>query len=239
MISTSENVGLNDAIDALESLDNYRNWMLEEFGPYLSGEVVEIGAGSGSLSEKLLPYSTTLDLVEPSSELIGRLQNRVAAHENISIFNQPAEEWLQQVKTESKDSIVMVNVLEHIQDDLASLKQMWRALHADGSLLLYVPALNFLFSKLDEEHGHFRRYSKSGLKSKVAAAGFKIVKARYVDLLGILPWRVFNKWLKKTEFNPAMVQLYDRFGNPTTKMVEKFSGAPIGKNILLVAKKPV
>ena len=66
MISTSENVGLNDAIDALESLDNYRNWMLEEFGPYLSGEVVEIGAGSGSLSEKLLPYSTTLDLVEPS-----------------------------------------------------------------------------------------------------------------------------------------------------------------------------
>ena len=73
--------------------------------------------------------------------------------------------------------------------------------------------------------------------AKRAEAGFKIVKARYVDLLGILPWLVFNKWLKKTEFNPAMVLLYDRFGIPTTKMVERLSGAPIGKNILLVAKK--
>ncbi len=237
MSTENENVGLNDAIDALESLNNYRNWILDEFAPYLRGKAVEIGAGSGSLSEKLLPFVSELDLVEMSQELTQRLDKRLGDRKNVTLFNASAEDWLTNAEPSSRDTIVMVNVLEHIEDDVSSLTQMYNTLTPDGTLLIFVPALNFLFSRLDHEHGHFRRYGKSELKLKAEQAGFKILQAKYMDLLGIAPWLVMNKWLKKTEFDEGMVKLYDTIGIPTTRFFESILRSPIGKNVLLIAKK--
>jgi SAM-dependent methyltransferase len=238
MPTKNENIGLNDAIDALESLNNYRNWILDEFGPYLNGRTVEIGAGSGSLSEKLLQFVPELDLIELSPELSQRLKSRLGNRENVTLHNSSAEDWLAEAEPSSRETIVMVNVLEHIEDDVASLKQIFNTLTPGGALLIFVPALNFLFSRLDHEHGHFRRYGKNELKLKTEQAGFDILQIKYMDLLGIAPWLVMNKWLEKTEFDEGLVRLYDTIGIPTTRFLESILRSPLGKNVLLIAKKP-
>lgn len=238
MTTTNENVGLNDAIDALDSLHNYRDWILDEFGAAIKGHTVEIGAGSGNISEKLLQIVSSIDAVEPSTELSDRLTARLGDRDNITIYNVSAEDWLDAVEPESCDTIIMVSVLEHIEDDVGALGKMHRALRPGGALLIFVPALMYLFSKLDHEHGHFCRYEKRELALKVEGAGFEIARNKYIDLIGIVPWLIFNKWMQKTEFDEGMVRLYDRFGIPLTRFIEKFSGSPLGKNVLLIGEKP-
>lgn len=232
-----ENVGLNKAIDTLEGLDNYRNWILDEFRPHLAGHTVEIGAGSGSFSKKLIEHVPTLDLVEPSHELFQLLCSRLGHKSGVQLHMLGAEKWLLDAESASSDTVIMVNVLEHIEDDVGTLKQIHRTLRPGGALLLFVPALRFLFSRLDLEHGHFRRYEKHELETKVQQVGFDVAGAKYVDALGIIPWLVFNKWLGRTDFNEGMVRLYDSIGIPITRFLERLLPFPAGKNVLLIAKK--
>ena len=156
----------------------------------------------------------------------------------LKFLTRSAEVFLPKAQTESTNAIIMVNVLEHIEDDGSALEYIYKILKPGGSLLLFVPALQFLYSQLDHDHGHFRRYSKSGLIKVACDAGFSIDQVQFIDLLGMMPWLVFNKWMKKTEFDENMVLLYDRYAVPVTKKIETLLGSPIGKNLILVAKKP-
>lgn len=232
-----ENVGLNEAIDALEGLDNYRNWILDEFRPHLAGHTVEIGAGSGSFSKILIEHVPALDLIEPSHQLFQLLHSRMGDESGAQIHMLSAEKWGLDAATASRDTIIMVNVLEHIEDDVEMLKQIHRILRPGGALLLFVPALRFLFSRLDQEHGHFRRYEKRELEAKVRQAEFDIARTKYVDTLGIIPWLIFNKWLGRTDFDEGMVRLYDSIGIPVTRFLERLLPFLLGKNVLLIAKK--
>ena len=110
------------------------------------------------------------------------------------------------------------------------------ALKPGGHLLIFVPALRFLYSRLDAELGHFRRYHKPGLSAMVRAAGFTIEKMKYFDCAGVLPWYVAYVLLKRPMAG-ASVGLYDRLIIPATRALEKRVPPPFGKNLLLVAKK--
>ena len=103
--------------------------------------------------------------------------------------------------------------------------------------MLFVPVLQFLYSELDREHGHFRRYHLAPLAYKLNTHGFEIHDKRYFDLAGVLPWWLINTLGKKTEFNPAMATLYDRYFIPVKKFIERFISPPLGKNILIIAER--
>lgn len=102
---------------------------------------------------------------------------------------------------------------------------------------MFVPALAWLFSAHDREIGHFRRYTKVGLRNVVVDAGFTIVKARYFDAFGIVPWYV-NFVLLRNSLSSKSVDLYDRIAVPVLRAIESAITPPIGKNLLLVARKP-
>ena len=87
--------------------------------------------------------------------------------------------------------MLYLNVLEHIQDDAAELRHAAEALRPRGALLIFGPALSWRYSQLDYKTGHYRRHSVDGLRRLAEAAGFKVVKAGYLDVLGVLPcWLV-------------------------------------------------
>ncbi len=217
-------------------MPNYYRWIVAHFEAHLGNHVVEFGAGRGAISKLLLSHAERLDLVEPSTNLVETLNKRFAGSDGVTVRMSTIEKYLDGETETRPDSAVLVNVLEHIEDDLAALKGLRGRLKKGGKLLLFVPATPFLFSKLDEEFGHYRRYTLSSLKGCVESAGYAVLTARYMDFLGMVPWWLVNTVGGRTDFDPRMVRLYDTIGMPVTRLIEGFVRIPIGKNLLLIAE---
>ena len=221
----------------LESMSfavNYHKWIVNELEPFLGDTVVEVGAGNGDLSILLLRTGIkALYAFEPSSNLFSVFRAKVEGQPRIKAIN---EFFNPDLVPNTIDSILYINVLEHIEDDRAELLNAYRALPVGGFLLLFVPALPQLYSEFDRSVGHFRRYYKKALVERVREAGFEVEKARYFDLAGIIPWYI-NFVLLKNPFSAGCVTLYDRVVVPPMRVFEKWLAPFIGKNVLLVARK--
>jgi SAM-dependent methyltransferase len=224
-------------LEVLANMPNYYSWIMDTFAPHIAGHVVEYGAGAGTVSSSLVPFAAKLTLVEPSVNLVSVLRRRFETLPQVEVVDASLEEHAIRMGNDTADTIVLVNVLEHVADDRAALKQLIRALKPGGKLLLFVPALRFLMSRLDKMLGHFRRYHKAELVGKVGAAGGDIVSCRYFDLIGVGPWLVINRLLGSTSFNPALVTLNDRFVVSVSRTIERLGYLPFGKNLILVATK--
>ena len=224
-------------LEAIADMPNYYGWIMEAFAPHVQGRVVEYGAGIGTVSCWLAPLAETLTLVEPSPNLVDKLRDRFATRQNINIVHARLEHHATMLNAQCVDTIVMVNVLEHIEDDRAALQSLVRTLRPGGHLLIFVPALQFLMSRLDRDVGHFRRYHRPDLTTKVRESGAIVKSCRYFDVCGVLPWFLLNTLLGNTKLNPAMVALNDRYAVPLSKAVEEIVSPPFGKNLILVAEK--
>ncbi|MCU1289296.1 MAG: putative Methyltransferase family protein [Acidobacteria bacterium] len=228
-------------LEAMSFAVNYHNWILDEFRPFLGKNVVEVGSGTGSFSELLLAEKPeVLNLVEPSEMFAYLKQNlsqmKTGAETNFyhAIFAQVKDTIAQGKKP---DSIIYVNVLEHIEDDSGELEMIYETLEKGGRCFIFVPALMSLYGEFDRKIGHFRRYTKTELERKCAAAGFKVLKSKYFDFAGIFPWYVKYKLLKSDSLESGAVEAYDKYAVPLISRFESFFNFPVGKNILLIAEK--
>jgi SAM-dependent methyltransferase len=221
-------------LEAMSFARNYHEWVLAEIAPYLGRSVAEVGAGVGSFSALLLGTGIErLRAFEPSNNMYPVLRDALASDPRAAAVN----DFFQPETAGGRfDSIVYVNVLEHIEDDAAELGRAREALNPGGHVLVFVPALPWLYSELDRQVGHFRRYWKGPLLDLVRESGLEIVKARYFDIAGILPWYV-NFVLFKNSIGGASVSLYDRVVVPIMRVLEGVLRPPVGKNVVLVARR--
>jgi SAM-dependent methyltransferase len=225
-------------LEILADMPNYYDWIMDALSPYVRGHVIEYGAGAGTVSARLAPLADKLTLVELSANLIAPLSARFGNNPKVSVVRESLEEHSGHLAAETADTVVMVNVLEHIEDDRDALTHLLRILRPGGHLLLFVPALQGLMSKLDLMHGHFRRYHRPDLIAKVEEAGGEVVLARYFDCIGVIPWLVLNKLMGSTTFNPLLVSMNDKFVVPASRMFERVISPPFGKNLILAMRKP-
>ncbi len=224
-------------LEILATMPNYYGWIMETFAPFVRGHVVEYGAGTGTISQRLAALADKLALVEPSANLAAILRSKFRDDRKVEVIDQTLQQHVVQVGGAAVDTVVMVNVLEHIEDDRQALAVLLGMLRPAGHLLIFVPALQGLMSKLDLMFGHFRRYHRADLVAKVAEAGGEVQVCHYFDFFGIFPWFLLNKLMGATSFNPALIQIHDKFVVPGSRAVEKLVPPPIGKNIILVARK--
>ena len=226
-------------LEAMSFAVNYHKWILEEFRPFLGKKLVEVGAGTGSFSEMLLNEKpVSLAVVEPS-EMFTFLEQNLAQIETktrVNYYNAIFSEAAADLK-ETPDTIIYVNVLEHIEDDAGELQKVYETLETGGRCLIFVPAFMWLYGAFDKKVGHFRRYTKNELEEKAKAAGFKIVKSKYFDFAGIFPWYLKYKLLKSDSLESGAVTAYDKLIVPITKQFERLLQFPVGKNILTVLEK--
>jgi SAM-dependent methyltransferase len=224
-------------LEVLADMPNYYDWIMASFAPHVRGNVVEYGAGTGTVSGRLRPLADRLTLVELSANLIEKLKSRFGNDENVSVVGECLENHAAAAASNSTDTIVMVNVLEHIENDVGALADLVRMLKPGGHLLIFVPALQILMSELDVLHGHFRRYQKPDLINKITAAGGVVQDCRYFDLAGVLPWFFLNKLLGSTNFDPRLVNIHDKYVVPISRSIERNVLPPFGKNLIAVAKR--
>lgn len=226
-----------EVLEDMGEMPNYNDWIVGHFRRHLGGKAAEIGAGLGTISELLRPHVESLDLIEPTPALAQRLQAKFADDGGCSVAEKTLETWVSTSAGADYDAIVMVNVLEHIEDDHAAARGLFDALIPGGKLLIFVPALPFLFSELDRIYGHFRRYRRGQLRICIESAGFRIDTLHYFDITGVIPWWLLNTLMGKTSFHQPSLTVYDKLFVPPTKLIESVLPPPLGKNLILIASK--
>src|SRR5690242_2020414 len=156
-------------LEAMEFARNYHRWILSFFRPHIRGAVVEIGAGIGSVSELLAECEPAqLRCYEPAKNLLPYLAKRMSGRANVQVQNCFYD------GAERADALVLINVLEHVHDDLTLLRKIFASLAQEGRLLLLVPAVPAIYGTLDEQLGHFRRYKRQQLARLVAACDYEV-----------------------------------------------------------------
>ena len=232
----SERTYFGKDLEAMSFAKNYHEWIIGEFSQYIGEDVAEVGAGMGNFSDYLLGAKIkNLVAFEPSDNMFSVFEKKYYQHTNVTAVNDFFEEQSDNY-IGSFDSVCYVNVLEHIEDDCVALSHAYKALRKNGSILIFVPALPFLYSNLDEKVGHYRRYSKTKLVSAVSSAGFSISKVKYFDIAGIIPWYIAFVLLRQTT-TEGNVLVYDRLIVPIMRKVESTVTPIIGKNLVLVGRK--
>ncbi len=187
-----------ETLEAMEYAPYYHQWILDEFSKYIGKTIVEVGSGSGSISKKLLESNPSkLFCIEPSEMVFEKLSSNLESFkskENLTTGLNPLNCYLSDavdtLKNEKVDTMIYINVLEHIDDDEGELKIMHDCISSNGHILIFVPALQWIYGTHDKNVGHFRRYYKKDLRQKIEKAGFEVVSIKYFDLMGILPWWV-------------------------------------------------
>lgn len=227
-------------------LINYHTWIFQEIQPYLGKNITEIGGGLGTFSDLLIRNhigmrtDATIEIFEPASQLFPQLRQQYQSQYGDLLRTGRVRLTNTQFVSPSStyDSVIMINVLEHVEYDRDLIQTIYASLHRRGTLIVFSPALPFLYSALDKQVGHFRRYEKHVLAKLLANAGFTIAKLQYMDIAGIVPWYFINVLGGSCSFNPSLVKAYDSIMVPIMKRVERCCGAPMGKNILIVGRKP-
>tara|TARA_Y100001970_G_C14223991_1_gene854437 strand:+ start:2198 stop:2872 length:675 start_codon:yes stop_codon:yes gene_type:complete len=199
---------------------------------YYKNDFLEIGAGIGSFTDGYKKDIKNIFLTEIDERNVNILKTKYQDDPNIKVFNKKVVEIDKKFNT-----IAHYNVLEHIKDDVKEIYDCLDNINKNGYLVILVPAHNELYSKLDKEVGHYKRYDKSFFQ-KLDLKGNSIVELKYVDCLGYLLYYL-NKMFFKNETYPSKLKIFiwDKIITPFTIVFDFLTAYKLGKNILCVIKK--
>jgi SAM-dependent methyltransferase len=223
------------ALDAAsEAAPNYLRWIAELCGAHLGESVLEIGSGLGSITQYLAEGRRVV-ATDISENCLTALEQRFADTPNVEVRRADLRNL---DLGEQFDSVVLINVLEHIYDDAGALAALRGHLKPGGTCVVYVPALNGVYGPYDREVGHWRRYSKSRLRAVAREAGLTPVHIRYVNLLAIPAWVALSLGGIKTDAGSVgrSLRVWDRYAVPLGRAVEGRIHPPIGLNLLCVSR---
>jgi SAM-dependent methyltransferase len=213
---------------------NYLRWLVDLCAPYLGQNVLEVGSGLGDLTERFAEGDRKVHATDLSDQFLEALRARFAGSQNVTVERLDVTE----IEAEAAyDTIVMMNVLEHIEDDPAALRSLRRALIERGRLIVYVPAFMLLYSRFDREIGHYRRYRRPQLRSQFEAAGMRVVESRYVNSLAAPGWFVYCRLLGRESSDQVTVSACDRIVVPAVRRLEDRVRPPFGLSLLVVGER--
>lgn len=229
--------------DDFQNINNYINWQVETVRPLLGERVLEVGAGHGVFASLLLKKRDfeRYVAIEPSVNFFEKLQKRLP---QVETANKTLDD-LDDSYDGQFDSIFSVHVLEHIEDDVAFLRNAKRLLRPGGRMIFLVPALNCLMSQMDRNIGHFRRYNKQMIIDIAGQAGYSVVQLKYDNFIGILGWWWFCKirnvhYQTKGKKKKLMwaFNFFDKVVLPTIGRMERVFPPPVGLSLTGVLEKP-
>jgi len=223
---------LAETLDNLDGAAGYAAWIFELCAPHLHGRVLEVGAGHGTFTELIAGRVDEVVATDLSERCAAILDERFASDPKVSVVCGGLEEIGDRGLF---DSVVVINVLEHIEDDRAALDTLAGLLRPGGALILWVPAFEALYSDFDRRVGHVRRYRSEELRAKVETAGLEVTESRYVNPVGGLAWLVTAKWLRRTPTDAGPVRIFDRYFVPWLRRVDRHFHPPFGQSVFLSA----
>jgi SAM-dependent methyltransferase len=222
-----------DNLEVMEVALNYAEYLVDlvadAAGPPGAAPLLDFGTGAATHAQALRRRGYEVMCVESDTSLRGR----------IAELGFGACAALDELDDGSFSTAYTLNVLEHIDDDVGALRALYRVVRPGGTLVVYVPAFEVLYTAMDRKVGHLRRYRRRQLAERVEAAGFRINRISYADSLGFLAALAYRAaGNREGDLNPRAVALYDRVAFPLSRAVDRATGRLFGKNLALLARRP-
>lgn len=221
-----------DNLEVMTEAVNYNRYLLDCVEREITApgqSVLDFGAGSGTYADMLAERGITPDCLEPDGDLQSVLRSK--GYPVVDLSDVAA-------KAGSYDVIYTLNVFEHIKNDQDAADDLATLLKPGGRIVVYVPAMESLFTSMDVKVEHYRRYRRAQLTRILKNSGLRVVTARYCDPIGYfatLAYRFAGR--SDGTINPRALKTYDRFLFPLSRLLQAVTGRLFGKNVLVVATK--
>jgi SAM-dependent methyltransferase len=212
---------------------NYNLWIINLFAPFIGNNILEIGSGIGNLTYYLQHFGK-MSCVDISDYYLAHMH---IDYPDITFYKYDvSDDAIQTLKKKQFDTVVCVNVLEHVANDRKALDNLFAILKPGGRLLLYVPALQFLYGSVDKNLLHYRRYNKKSLDTMLRQVGFSVEKIFYSNFIAIAGWYFNSRIQRKKELSYWQTMLFDKFA-PIFEKIEKRVKPPVGMCLIAIARK--
>ncbi|HEX5760375.1 MAG TPA: glycosyltransferase [Thermoanaerobaculia bacterium] len=196
-------------LHSLERAQRFNRWMAESIAPHVGARVLEIGAGIGNITAWLLPRDLYL-ATDINPHYLAYLRNLALGKPYLDVARMNLQEPSDFAPWQGAfDTVICLNVLEHVRDPLLALRHMHGALAPGGRLVLYVPAGQRLFSSLDEVLGHRTRYDRAMLERELEATGFRLQEVRDFNRAGVPGWWLNGRVLRRRRFSKVQLKLFN------------------------------
>ncbi len=222
--------------DQLQSATHYNQWIFSQLQPHIKGRTLEVGCGSGNFTALIAQNCSELLAVDLDEDYVRQARSRLnQSQQNYSHVEVLTADATTMQCAQSFDTIIMLDVLEHIKDDVAVLHKLNHLLTPGGTLLIKVPALESLYNSLDEAVGHHRRYTSNALRTALTQSAYTEPMLSYFNLVGILGW--WLNGLKGQVTAPSeQVGWFDRCV-PLFQTMERRWGCPVGLSLFAIATR--
>lgn len=215
---------------------NYLAWQFELIRPFIAGHVLEVGAGIGNFTPRLAEMAQHVTALEPNRYCFERLSSATQGLRNVTRHEMTVESYHRQAAAgRSADTIVFINVMEHIEDDAAVLREFRSIVSPRGRLVIQVPAMPAVYGEIDRRLGHYRRYTKRGISRLFDGTGWRATHLRYFNSIGLLGWLWNTRVFVKTEQSDRQIWLFDKVLVPVMSRIERVIPPLFGQCLLAVA----
>ncbi len=227
---------VEETLSKMNALESFNRHIYDTIAPYCGEKILEVGAGTGNITRFLLSKSEVVATdLNPSS--IERLKDEMTGMDGFEAFTWDVAKAPRKALKDGKfDTIVCLNVLEHVDDHQAALGHMRDLLApTNGRLVLLVPAYEALYSDLDRNLGHFRRYEREALQALLKETGFEVERCFRFNLLGVLGWFLNGRILKKARLPVGQLGAYEMIA-PLALPLESRVDLPAGLSLIAIAR---
>jgi SAM-dependent methyltransferase len=238
-----------DALQRMRTLESYYRWVLEEVRPWVGRRVLDAGCGTGNFLEQVEPEVDLAYGIDLSPQNLEVAWERFADRPHVTIEQADLDADGRRLADLDFDTVVNLDVIEHIDDDAGMLRMLFDVVRPGGHLLLKTPAHPWLFGSVDEASDHRRRYTKRRLRDLAHATGWEILRLRYMNFAGVAPYFLKSRILKRRAnlsrtFSPRELRTIRR-AMPLVRTLDRaasaftaFNGPPVGQSVVLVARRP-
>ena len=232
---------ITENLNAWTKLDRYSKWIYHMYEKYIGKEVLDIGGGVGTAISFYIDKAERVVATELFENQVNIMNKRF---ENYQYFKAIQADIMKDDFSayDKFDTIILINVLEHIEDDRKALANMKKLLKDSGTIIICVPAMPGLYCYMDKNVGHYRRYTKGELRVKAKRAELQVIEDKYMNFMGILPYWIKGK-LKKdnggsfsTSIDEGESKLYS-IATSILEPIERVIKPPIGISEFIILTK--
>jgi len=233
-----ENKYLSSSLEILSACSNYTQWVYQSIEPYIGKNILEIGSGIGNITQYLVNKGR-LTCIDVNPNYVNYLLKKFHSEKKEGLQAYPADITNIEgtvLKRGSYDTVICLNVLEHIQEDQRAFENMVHLLAPQGHLIIMVPAFQSLYGPIDKALAHYKRYTKKDFRKFLSKLPLKMKQFYYMNFIGFFGWFLYGRILKRQFLPKHESKLFDRLV-PFLSRTERIFHLPLGQSLFFIAQK--